>query len=46
MDFDLTPVCVGYVVEKVAVGQVYLWLLWFSVVSIFPSVLDTHSFIH
>jgi len=32
----------GFVVDNVAVGQVFLQVLWFFFVSIIPSVLHTH----
>jgi len=35
----------GYVVEKVALGQVFLQVLQFSLVSINPSVLQAYSLI-
>jgi hypothetical protein len=37
---------VGLVVDRVAMGQVFLRLLSFSSVSIIPSVLHIYSFIH
>jgi len=35
----------GFVVEKVAVGQVFVQLLSFSLVSIIPLVLHIYSFV-
>jgi hypothetical protein len=33
---------VGFVVDKVALGQAFLWVLWFSPVNINPPELHTH----
>jgi hypothetical protein len=41
--FDVTLVQVGFVVDKVAVGQVFLPVGWFSPVRIIPSLLHTYS---
>jgi hypothetical protein len=40
------PVLVGFMVDKVAMGQVLLRVLWFSPASIVSSVLCTRSFLH
>jgi hypothetical protein len=37
--FDHRSLCVGFVVDKVALGQVFLWVLWFSPLSVIPPVL-------
>ena len=42
--FNPRPVHVGFVVDRVAVGQFSLGLLLFSPVSIIPPLLHTHSF--
>jgi hypothetical protein len=36
---------VGFVVDKVALGQVFLCILWFSPESIIPLLLHIHSYI-
>jgi hypothetical protein len=40
--FGLGSVHVGFVVDKVALGQVFLRILWFSPVNIIPPGLHTH----
>ena len=42
--FDARPVRVGFVVDRVAVGQFSLGLLHFTRVSTIPPMLHTHSF--
>lgn len=41
--FNPTPVRVGFMVSKVALGRVFLLLVRFSAVSFTPAVLHTHS---
>jgi hypothetical protein len=36
------PVCMGFVVDKVALGQDFLQVLWLFLVNIIPPVLHTH----
>jgi hypothetical protein len=40
--FYLTPVHVGFVVDKVVLGQIFLWVLWCNPVIVSPSVLCIH----
>jgi hypothetical protein len=42
MGLILLPVCVGFLVDKVAIGQVYLSVLEFSVVSIIAPMHHIH----
>jgi len=44
--FKPTPVHVGLLVDKVALGHVYLQVLKFSFVHIIPPMLHTHSLTH
>jgi len=44
--FNPRPIQVGFVLYKVALVQVVLQVLYFSHVTIVPSVLHTHSFIY
>jgi hypothetical protein len=37
---------VRFVVDQVVPGQIFVWVLWFSHVSIVPSMLHIHSFIY
>ena len=37
---------VGFVVNKVALGQVFLQVLWFSPINIIPPMLHTLSFVY
>jgi hypothetical protein len=39
---DPRPVHVGFAVDNVAIGQVFLWVLRFSPVSTIPAMLPTH----
>jgi SNF family Na+-dependent transporter len=43
--FTSKPVHVEFVVKKVAMGQIFLWALWFSPLSIILSMLHSHSFL-
>jgi len=38
------PVCVGFVVDRVALGQVFLLVVQFYPISIVPPLLHAHSF--
>jgi len=40
--YDSRPVHMGFVVELVENGEVFLQILWFSPVSIIPPLLNTH----
>jgi hypothetical protein len=40
---DLTPIYTGYVMERVALGQIYALMLQFLPVSIVPPMLSAHS---
>jgi hypothetical protein len=40
--FDPMPVAVKYVVNKVALGQVFIQVLRFTAVNIIPQMLHTH----
>jgi hypothetical protein len=40
--FDSSPVHMGFVVELVETGEVFLQILWFSPVSIIPPLLNIH----
>jgi hypothetical protein len=44
--FDSRSDHVGFVVDQVAPGQVFVRVLWFTHVSIVPPMLHTHSFIY
>jgi hypothetical protein len=44
--FDPTSVRVGFVMDKVALGQDFFCVLRFSPVSIIPPVLHTHTYVH
>jgi hypothetical protein len=44
--FNPKLVCVGFLVEKVALGQVFILVLLFFSVSIIPAVLYPHMFIY
>jgi hypothetical protein len=44
--FDPRPVCVRFVVDNEALGQVFLPVLQFSPVSIIPSMLHIHLHLH
>ena len=44
--FDSRAVCMGFVVEKVTLGQVLLRVLRLSLVGIIPQLPHTYSFIH
>jgi hypothetical protein len=44
--FSPRPVCVGIMTDEIAVGQVFLWVLLFSPVSIIPPIPHTPSFIY
>ena len=39
-------VCVGFIVDKVILGQVFLRVLWFYPVSIIPQKLPIHPLIY
>jgi len=41
--FDTRPVRVGYVVNKVALGQVFVWILRFPLISIIPPMLRRNT---
>jgi hypothetical protein len=43
---DLSSVHVGFVVDKVAMGQVFLPVIWVSLVSITPPTLHVHSHLY
>ena len=43
--FDPRPVCMGFVMDKVAVGQVLLCVLHLSLVTFIPPMLHIHSLI-
>jgi len=40
--FDSRPVHMGFVVELMAMGEVFLQILWFSPVSNIPPLLNIH----
>jgi hypothetical protein len=41
-EFDPRVVSVGFMVDRVTLAQIFLWILWFSAVVILP-VLCTYS---
>jgi len=43
---DPRPVCMRFVVDRVAVGQDVLPVHWFALISTVPPVLHTHSLIY
>jgi hypothetical protein len=45
-EFDHSPVHVTFVVDKVALGQLFLQVLWFYSVGIIPSVPQTQLHVH
>jgi hypothetical protein len=42
--FSPRPVHIGFVVGRVALGQGFLWVLWFFLASTIPPLFRTHSF--
>jgi hypothetical protein len=40
--FNLIPVHVGFVMDKVVLEQIFLWVLWYNPVIVIPSVLCIH----
>ena len=40
--YNVRPVHVGFLVGRVALGQVFVEVLWFSPVSVIPPMLHTH----
>jgi hypothetical protein len=44
--FKLSPVPVSFLVDRVALGQLFLWVHWLSPDNIIPQMLYAHSFIH
>jgi len=43
--FTCRPVRMGFVVDRVALGHVFLWVFWFFLINIILLMLHTHSFI-
>lgn len=45
-DYECRPVCQGFLVEKVALGQVFLQLFQMLPASVIPQMLRTRSHVH
>jgi len=43
--FTCRPVRMGFVVDRVTLGHVFLWVFWFFLINIILLMLHTHSFI-